>query len=189
MSEYFEVRLSGSGGQGMMLAGIFLAEAAGIYDDKNIVLCKSYGPEARGGACRSEVIISEEPIVYPEVQEPDLVLAMTQEACNKYYKDLKPGGIMIVDPEYVREIPDANIEIFQVPLTRIAREEIGYEITANVVALGAFAAIVDCVAINSIRKAILDRTPQSTDALNKKAFDCGYTYVINNYKEKARKIG
>jgi len=189
LSDYFEVRLSGSGGQGMMLAGTFLAEAAGIYDDKNIVLCKSYGPEARGGACRSEVIISEEPIVYPEVQEPDLVLAMTQEACNKYKNDLKQGGIMIVDPEHVQEMPDANIEIFQVPLTLIAREEIGNVITANVVALGAFAAIVDWVARDSIRKAILDRTPKGTDDLNKKAFDCGYNYVINNYKEKAKKVG
>ncbi len=188
MSDYFEVRLSGSGGQGMMLAGTFLAEAAGIYEDKYIVLCKSYGPEARGGACRSEVIISSDPIVYPEVQKPDLVLAMTQEACNKYHKDLKPGGIMIIDPEHVKNIPDTDIEVYEVPLTGIARDTVGNEITANVVALGALAAIVDWVSPEALKNAILDRTPKGTEELNKEAFDRGYNYIVEKDVQKSRTV-
>ncbi len=183
MSDYLELRLSGSGGQGMMLAGTFLAEAAGIYEDKHIVLCKSYGPEARGGACRSEVIISSEPIVYPEVQEPDLVLAMTQEACDKYYEDLKSGGIMIIDPEHVRDIPDINGKVYEIPLTQIARDTVGNEITANVVALGALTAIVDWISPEALKSAILDRTPKGTEELNEKAFNYGYNYTMEKYMQ------
>lgn len=171
---YYEVRLSGSGGQGMMLAGTFLAEAAGVYDGHHIVLAKSYGPEARGGACRSEVIISSTPIVYPEVQSPDLVLAMTQEASDKYHKDIKPGGIMIIDPEFVKRKPLGPIILYEIPVTRIARETTGYEITANVVALGSITALVDWVSRGAMMKAILDRTPEGTEELNEKAFAAGF---------------
>jgi len=96
MSRY-EIRLSGSGGQGMVLAGLILSEAAGIYDGKFVTQTKSYGPEARGGASRTEVVISTEEIDYPKVMQPDLVLAMTQEAQDKYCQDLKKDGILIVD--------------------------------------------------------------------------------------------
>ncbi len=188
MSDYLEVRLSGSGGQGMMLAGTFLAEAAGIYEDKYIVLCKSYGPEARGGACRSELIISSEPIVYPEVQEPDLVLAMTQEACDKYYEDLKSGGIMIIDPEHVKDIPGINGKVYEIPLTEIARNTVGTEITANVVALGALTAIVEWVSPDALKSAILDRTPKGTEELNEKAFNCGYIYTVEKYMQNKSKV-
>jgi 2-oxoglutarate ferredoxin oxidoreductase subunit gamma len=171
---YYEIRLSGSGGQGMMLAGSFLAEAAGIYDDKFIVQTRSYGPESRGGASRSEVIVSSEPIVYPEVTEPDLVLAMTQEASNKYHGDIKPGGVMIIDPDFVKDKPAIALKLYEIPLTRIAREETGKEITANVVALGALAAVVDWVSKDAIKKVILSRAPRGTEALNEKAFEAGY---------------
>ena len=175
MVQYYEVRLSGAGGQGMMLAGTFLAEAAGIYDNKYIALTKSYGPESRGGASRAEVIISSDPIVFPEVENPDLLLAMTQEACEKYCQDVKPGGIIIVDSDFVQKPLIESIFLYEIPLTRIAREEVGSEITANVVALGAFASIVNWVSGDALRKAILSRTPKGAEALNEKAFKVGYS--------------
>jgi 2-oxoglutarate ferredoxin oxidoreductase subunit gamma len=172
---YYEIRLSGSGGQGMMLAGSFLAEAAGIYDNKYIVQTRSYGPESRGGASRSEVIVSSNPIGYPEVTKPDLVLAMTQEASDKYNNDLKAGGIMIVDPDYVKNKPAIPVTMYEIPLTRIARNEVGKEITANVVALGALSAVVDWVSKEAIKKIILERAPKGTADLNEKAFEAGYS--------------
>lgn len=174
MAAYYEIRLSGSGGQGMMLAGSFLTEAAGIYDGKYVVQTRSYGPESRGGASRSEVIISAEPIVYPEVRHPDLVLALTQEACDKYHDDIKKEGILIVDPDLVKKTPAVAAKIYEVPVTRIAREEVGKEITANVVSLGAFAAIVDWVSKEALKKVVLLRSPHGTEALNDKAFEAGY---------------
>jgi len=174
MPAYYEIRLSGFGGQGMMLAGAFLTEAAGIYDDKYVVQTRSYGPESRGGASRSEVIISSEPIVYPEVRQPDLVLALTKEACDKYHSDLKKDGILIIDPDIVKKTPKITAKIFAVPVTRIAREEVGKEITANVVSLGAFAAIVDWVTKPSLKRVVLSRSPRGTEALNEKAFEAGF---------------
>ena len=171
---YYEIRLSGSGGQGMMLAGSFLSEAAGIYDEKYVVQTRSYGPESRGGASRSEVIVSTEPIDYPEVTEPDLVLAMAQEACDKYHSDMKQEAILIIDPEFVKKKPAGDMKIYEVPLTAIAREETGKEITANVVALGAVAAIVDWVSKEAIKKVILNRAPRGTEKLNEQAFEAGY---------------
>src|SRR4030042_17730 len=97
MGKRFEVRLSGEGGQGMILAGVILAEAAAIYDDKNAIQTQSYGPEARGGACKSEVIISDEEIDYPKATHIDLLLALTQESCDKYIRELKQGGLLVVD--------------------------------------------------------------------------------------------
>jgi 2-oxoglutarate ferredoxin oxidoreductase subunit gamma len=174
MGSYYEIRLSGSGGQGMMLAGSFLAEAAGIYDDMYVVQTRSYGPESRGGASRSEIIISSEPIVYPEVRTPDLVLAMTQEASDKYHSDLKADGIMIIDADLVKNKPATSARFYEIPMTRIAREEVGREITANVVALGALASLVDWVSSESLKKVILERAPKGTEEMNEKAFAAGY---------------
>src|SRR3990172_8617479 len=97
VSRQYEVRLSGSGGQGIILGGVILAEAAAIYEKKNAVQSQSYGPEARGGASKADVIISDEEIDYPKALKIDVLLALTQEACNKYIKDLKEGGVLIVD--------------------------------------------------------------------------------------------
>jgi 2-oxoglutarate ferredoxin oxidoreductase subunit gamma len=171
---FYQVRLSGSGGQGMMLAGAIMAEAAGIYDEKYVVQTRSYGPESRGGASRSEVVISDAPIDYPEVTTPDLVLAMTQLAADKYHSDLNKSGIMIIDPDHVKQKPNTTAKIYEVPVTKIARDEVGKEITANVVALGVIAAIVDWVSESSMKKAIMDRAPKGTEKLNEKAFEAGY---------------
>src|SRR5512139_2762594 len=99
--ERYEIRLSGSGGQGLILAGVILAEAAGIHDGKYVCQTQSYGPEARGGASKAEVIISDEEIDYPKAMKPDLLLAMNQRSCDTYLFDLKPNGVLVVDSTFV----------------------------------------------------------------------------------------
>ena len=116
MSFHYEIRLSGAGGQGLILVGKVLAEAAAIYDGLNATQSQSYGPEARGGASRSEVIISDGDIDYPKAENIDLLLALTQEACDKYIADLKPDGILIVDSQMVTKIPDGNFKVVALPI-------------------------------------------------------------------------
>jgi len=125
MKERMEICLSGAGGQGLILAGIILAEAASIYDGKEAVQTQSYGPEARGGASRSEVIISNDFIDYPKVIESDILLALTQDACNKYVKNLSRDGILVVDSSIVKEIPSIPAKIYKFPVTKIAQERLG----------------------------------------------------------------
>ncbi len=133
--ERYEVRLSGSGGQGIIVAGIILAEAAGIYEGKQVCQTQAYGPEARGGASKAEVVISDGEIDYPKAIKPDMVLAMNQKACDSYCYDLKPGGLIIVDGTLVKDLPTPRA--IALPFTHIARQELGKEMVANIVALGA----------------------------------------------------
>src|SRR3990167_4058256 len=114
-STQYEIRLSGSGGQGLILGGVILGEAAAIYDGKKAVQSQSYGPEARGGASKSDVIISNEEIDYPKATAIDTLLSLTQEACNKYVVDLKQGGTLIVDSDIVKNIPPGNFKVFKLP--------------------------------------------------------------------------
>jgi 2-oxoglutarate ferredoxin oxidoreductase subunit gamma len=174
MSRY-EIRFSGAGGQGLILAGVIFAEGASIYDKKNAVQSQSYGPEARGGASKSEVIISDETIHFPKATLIDLQLSLTQEACTKYYKDLKPDGTLLVDEDFVREIPKGTFKVIKLPIIRTAAEEIGKSFVANIVAIGAIAAITGQVSYESIEKAVLSRVPKGTEELNKKALKAGYS--------------
>ena len=173
MSFRYEVRLSGEGGQGLVLAGKILAEAAAIYDDLNATQSQSYGPEARGGASRSEVIISDEDIDYPKALNIDLLLALTQESCDKYIIDLKEGGTLIIDEEAVKQVPERNCRIVKVPIIRLARENIGRTLVANIVALGIMAGITNIVSNEALKAAIESRVPKGTEELNLKAFQIG----------------
>lgn len=169
----YEVRLSGEGGQGLVLAGKILAEAAAIYDGKNATQSQSYGPEARGGASRSEVIISDEDIDYPKATNIDLLLALTQESSDKYSKDLKADGILLVDSESVTRLPEGKYKLYQVPISSIAREKIGRIVVANIVALGVIAQLSKIVSIDALESAVLARVPKGTEDLNLKAFRTG----------------
>lgn len=173
MNQNRELRLSGSGGQGLILAGIIIADAA-IRDGKNSVQSQSYGPEARGGASRAEVIIDNEEIDYPKVSSPDVLLVMSQEACNKYAADLGKDGIIIVDSTYVKDIPPVDGLIYNLPITVTAREQAGREMVANVVALGAMARITGVVSHQSLTEALLSRIPKGTEKLNKRALELGW---------------
>lgn len=173
MSYRYEFRLSGEGGQGLVLAGKILAEAAAIYDDKNATQSQSYGPEARGGASRSEVIISDEEIDYPKAVNIDLLLALTQEACLRYHHDLKDNGILLVDADAVKEIPTGKFKVFKVPIIETARTELGKAMVANIVSLGIIASLLKVVSEEAMESAILSRVPKGTEKLNLKAFKMG----------------
>ena len=172
MKERYEIRLSGSGGQGMITAGIILAEAAGVYDGKKVIQSQSYGPEARGGASKAEVIISNQDIYFPKATAIDILLAMTQEAWESYSKDLNPDAVAIIDSFYVKECGFKNT--YCLPLTQKAREEVGIEMVANVIALGAIAELTGVVTKESLEKSLLSRVPKGTEEKNKKALEIGY---------------
>lgn len=168
-----EIRLSGSGGQGIILAGIVLAEAA-LYEKMNAVQSQSYGPEARGGASKSEVIISSEAIDYPKVTSPDLVLALTTEAYKKYAKNLPEGTQVVVDSSVN---VDGHAGVIILPIIQAARDELNRPIVSNIVALGALNAIAKLVSPESLEVAVLRRVPKGTEDLNRKALALGYQLV------------
>lgn len=167
----YEVRLSGSGGQGIILASVVMAEAVAVYEGLKVSQSQSYGPEARGGRCKAEVVISNREIDYPKVIQLDLLLAMTQEACDAYFYDFKPNGLLLVDSTFVTQVPTSRA--IGLPFTRIARDEIGREMTANMIALGAIAAVCPLVKVKSMEAALLLRTPAGTRELNLQAFKAG----------------
>lgn len=178
MSRY-ELRFSGSGGQGLITAGIIMAKAASIYEGKQAVQSQSYGPEARGGSSKSEVIISDGPIDYPKATTVDALLAMTQEACDKYTHDLKEGGILLVDSDLVTKLPTTgNFKIISFPIINTAKTDVGREIVANIVALGAMVALTGQVSRENAEKAVLSSVPEAFIELNKKAFSIGYEKAL-----------
>ena len=175
LPEKVEIRLSGSGGQGLILAGVILAEAAAIYENKNAIQTQSYGPEARGGASKSEVIISNEEILYPKTTRIDYLLALNQESCDTYARDLKESGILLIDSEAVEHIPP--VKVYSLPLVKTAREKVGRIMTTNILSLGALVAISNIVSRKSLEKAVLSRVPRGTEELNIKALKLGFELV------------
>ena len=177
-SERVEIRLAGEGGQGMILAGIILAEAAAIYDQKNAVQTQSYGPEARGGASKAEVVIADGVIDHPEVISADALVALSQEACDRYASNLKKHGLLIVDLEKVGRVPVNNA--IRAPITRKAVEATGKAITANVVALGLLVGLTGVVSREALAKAVVARAPKGTEALNRLALETGFALADAN---------
>jgi len=167
----YEIRLSGSGGQGLILMGIILAEAIGIYEGKFVAQTQSYGPEARGGSSKSEVIVSDEEIDYPKAMKLDVLLAMNQKSCDEFCPDLKPEGLLIVDSTFVTQPPIPRA--FQIPFTRIAREKFKRDVVANIIALGAFSQLCPLVSPKAIESAVLARVPKGTEKLNRDALKAG----------------
>ena len=176
--EKYEVRLSGSGGQGLLLAGIILAEGA-INDGKNSVQTQSYGPEARGGASKSEVIISSEAIDFPKVRNCDILLALTQKSYDQYSVGLKDDGILIIDSS-VNIKEKGNKKVYSVPILDTAAKELGKPMVTNIVALGAIVEITKVISKDSLEKAVLERVPKGTEELNKKAMSMGYRIAENS---------
>jgi 2-oxoglutarate ferredoxin oxidoreductase subunit gamma len=171
-----EIRFAGFGGQGIIKSGIIIAAAACIHGGKNAVQTQSYGPESRGGACKSEVVISEDEIDFPKVVEPDILVVMSQHAYNEYAEDVKPDGTIIVDPDMVPHEKDLkNVKVFRVPATKIA-EELGKKIVANIAMLGAFVAITGALDEKAIVESIKENIPKGTEETNLTAFKKGYEY-------------
>jgi len=171
-----EVRFAGFGGQGIIKSGIIVASAASIHAGKNSVQTQSYGPESRGGACKSEVVISEEEIDFPKVVQPDVLVVMSQHAYNDYAEDIKPHGTVIIDPDMIpTEKKLGNAKIYKVPATKIA-DQLGRRIVANIVMLGAFVAITKLLDDSAVKESIKENIPKGTEELNLAAFEKGYEY-------------
>lgn len=170
-SSRVEVRLAGSGGQGLILAGLVLAEAAGVFDGREVAMVQSYGPEARGGASKAEVIVSDVPIDYPLCTQVDVLLALNQEAADTYCWDLKPGAWVLVDKDLVLHPPSSTA--IALPFTAIARDRLKRIMVANVVALGAISELTGVVTRRALERSMLSHVPPGTEDLNKKALSLG----------------
>lgn len=170
-------RFSGTGGQGLITAGIILAEAA-LLDGKMAIQSQSYGPEARGGSSKAEVIISDEAIHFGRVMHPETLLVMSQEAADKYSADCTPDSLIITDSLFVENVPVSAHRV-DLPITRTAVSTCGKALFANIVALGAVAALTNCVSVESLTKAVLDRVPKGTEDANKKALAAGIALANN----------
>ena len=173
MKERYEIRFSGYGGQGIITASIILAEAAGIYEGKNVTQTQNYGPESRGGVSKSDVVISNEEIDYPKAISLDALVAFNQDSFNAYKSDVKKDGVIIVDSHIVK-FDNTESNVIGIPFSTIARDKVGKEITTNIVALGALVEKTKIVSRESIEKAILARVPKGTEDLNKQALQLGF---------------
>jgi len=173
MSQRYEIRLSGTGGQGVVLAGIMLAEAAGTWrQGQHVVQTVSYGPQVRGGLSSAEVVISDEEIDYPRPIRLDLLIPFTQEAANESAGHLKPEGIILYDPDLVRRAPQGWVAT--VPLTKLALEIAGRSQTANIVALGAAAALAPVLNFEALEAALRERATGKLQEQFIKAAGAGY---------------
>lgn len=172
-----EIVLSGYGGQGLLMAGVLLGEAVAIYENMNVTQNQSYGVQARGGTSRSEVIISDEDINYAEIEEPDILLAMSQSALNEYGPKVKDNALVIVDSSFVEDMsPVKNTSnIHKIPITEISRDRTGKAMLANVVALGALSTLGGVVTKGSLEKEIAKRAPAGTEEINLRALAGGIT--------------
>jgi 2-oxoglutarate ferredoxin oxidoreductase subunit gamma len=174
-----EVRLSGSGGQGLLLIGGVLAEALGVVEGQNVVQSNSYGGQVRGGSSRSDVLISapDEEIDYPEVMTADVLLAMTQEALDEYGAIVKPKGLVILDTTYVKQIPALAGEVVGYPFTLKTKERLGSELPTNIVVLAVIAKMGNLVKKESLMTAIKIMSPKGKEEMNLKAMNFGYELV------------
>ncbi len=169
------MRFAGFGGQGIISAGKITGKAAAIFDGKDAVMMQSYGPEARGGACNADLVISDSGIGYPQLKRPEILVIMSQEAYEKYGQNISPSGTLLIDADLVvtDEIPPPVERVYSIPATRLANE-LGRKIVANVVMLGALVAITGIVSGEAMLQAILSSVPPRTKGLNERAYTTGY---------------
>ena len=171
-----EIRIAGFGGQGVILSAIVLGNAASIFQGAFATMTQNFGPEARGGACSAQLVLSDTPILYPYVTHPDIMVIMSQEAYVRFGNEVKDGGILIVEQDLVR-VSDVSkeIQVYSVPATRIA-EELGKRMVLNSVMVGFFTAVTKLLDADAVRKAVADSVPPSSRELNLKAFEKGLEY-------------
>ena len=171
-----EIRIGGFGGQGVILAAAVIGKAAAIFEGGYATMTQSFGPEARGGSSSAQVILSGDPILYPYVANPDILVVMSQEAYTRFAPLLKPGGILITEQELVRvDQAPSGIRMYGVPATRLA-EELGRKVVLNIVMVGFFAAVTHMLKPDSLRQAVADSVPPAMQKLNLQAFDKGFAY-------------
>jgi 2-oxoglutarate ferredoxin oxidoreductase subunit gamma len=175
MANQHEIRLCGRGGQGIILAGHITGQAAAIFEHKHATFIQDYGPEARGGGCRADVVISDERVLYPYINAPSVLIAMSQEAYNKYYPKNREDTLVIIDKDLVEPAETKGKRLLALPVTRIA-EDMGKVTIANIVMLGFATAVTELISMDAMAKSILASVPKGTEELNMGAFERGYAY-------------
>jgi len=169
----YEIRFSGSGGQGVITASVILGAAAALHDGKNVIQSQSYGPEARGGATKADVIIADEKIFYPKARHIDYLVSLTQKAADKFIKTLKKGGTVIIDGDFVN-LPDSpDYRLYRLPLTSRTLEKFNRLTTLNVVSLGAFVEVSGLVSVAAVKKAVAEHSPAGFEEMNLASFELG----------------
>ncbi len=174
----FELRASGTGGQGIITLGRILGYGLALGHSYFVTQTQSYGPEARGGSSRADLVVSSDPISYPKTELIDLLVALSQEACNTYYHDLKPGGVLLVDTSLVTQAP-TNMHL-GLPFTTMAKEKVGNPLTLNSVVLGAITHLLPFSQPRVMREAIKASMPPKIHDLNIKAFNTGLREAKKN---------
>ena len=171
--ERYRILFSGSGGQGVITASIFLAEAAVLYEGLNAVQSQTYGPEARGGATRADVIISEGPIRFPKVNQPNILVSLTQKAYNKFSGTIRPGGLLLIDSHFVSVEHKVDARQVALEMYQTIMDQIGKSIALNICMLGALIGLTHVIKAESILKVLETRISPDLLDMNKKAFDMG----------------
>ena len=180
-----EIRVAGFGGQGVILAAAVIGKAACIFQNGFATMTQAFGPEARGGSSSAQVILSDEPVLYPYITQPDVLVVMSQEAFTRFTPELKDGGILIVEQDMVRVTElKSGIRLYSVPATRVA-EELGKTMVLNVVMVGFFGAVTGLLDPDHLRKAVADSVPPAFQKLNLQAFDRGFEYGVNLIAERS----
>ncbi len=180
-----ELRVAGFGGQGVILSAMIIGKAVSIYEGGFATLTQSFGPEARGSSCSAQVILSKEPILYPYITQPDILIAMSQDATNRFAPELKEGGILLIEEDLVKiadNVP-AGVQVHGVPATRLA-EEIGRRLVLNIVMVGFFGAVTKMIDPDALRKGVVDSVPPGTQDLNLRAFDRGFEYGMSEIRSE-----
>ena len=180
-----EIRVAGFGGQGVILSAIVIGKAASIVEGQHATMTQNFGPEARGGACSAQLVVSDQPVLYPYVTNPNILVVMSQEAYAKFAPELRPGGLMLIEQDLVRvsSIP-VGTRIFGIPATRIA-EELGKRMVLNIVMTGFFGAVSGLLERESLRQAIDSSVPSAFREINLKAYDRGFDYGLEHLKNGA----
>jgi 2-oxoglutarate ferredoxin oxidoreductase subunit gamma len=179
-----EIRISGFGGQGVILSAAIIGKAACIFENRFATMTQNFGPEARGGSSSAQVILSDEPVLYPYLTQPDILVVMSQEAFTRFTPELKAGGILIVEQDMVRVSRlQSGVRLYSVPATRLA-EELGKKMVLNVVMVGFFGAVTGLLDPQDLRKSVADSVPPAFQTLNLEAFDKGFAYGANLIAER-----
>ncbi len=182
-SDRFDIRVTGYGGQGVILCSYILGKATALFAEYHSTMTQSFGPEARGSACSAQVVIDKNRVLFPYVKKQDILIAMSQEGYMKFARDMNPGGVLVYDNDMVHpgEELAADVKKYGIPASALAVKVVGRAMTSNIVILGFFAATTDRIPRNAIEEAVKSSVPGGTEKMNLLAFETGYEYFKKTY--------
>ncbi len=175
-----EIRITGFGGQGVVLCGYVIGRACAIQAGQHATMIQSFGPEARGSSCSATLVVSDQPVLYPYIRHPDIFVVMSNDGYEKYASELKDDAVIVYERDLVHPEPRPGQRAYGVPSTRIA-EKLGRALIQNIVMLGFFGAVTRIVPRDEMREAVRNSVPAGTEALNLKAFDAGWAWFDEQY--------